>query len=168
MESLSCNLYLNEEAPQTVHADLSVRYSVRVAGTLNNNEKLNPSPHNFLYVCIYSFIYLFIYLSQQGSTSNYPSRFVRKIQSACCWDVTIIIIIIIIIAFKGAIRDFLQSPHSAANRLQHVRSSGPGVIVCKSRATHRTLITCKCHVTCHLVRRGSSAIKFDRVEITFI
>ena len=68
-----------------------------------------------------------------------------------------IIIIIIIIAFKGAIRDFLQSPHSAANCLQHVRSSGPGAIVCKSRATHRALITCKCHATCHLVRRDSSA-----------
>ena len=80
----------------------------------------------------------------------------------------IIIIIIIIIAFKGAIRDFLQSPHSAANCLQHVRSSGPGATVCKSRATHRALITCKCHVTCHLVRRDSSAIKFDRVEIAFI
>ena len=65
--------------------------------------------------------------------------------------IRIIIIIIIIIAFKGAIRDFLQSPHSAANCLQHVRSSGPGAIVCKSHATHRTLITCKCHVTCHLV-----------------
>ena len=38
----------------------------------------------------------------------------------------LIIIIIIIIAFKGAIRDFLQSPHSAANCLQHVCSSGPG------------------------------------------
>ena len=72
-----------------------------------------------------------------------------------------LIIIIIIIAFKGAIRDFLQSPHSAANCLQHARSSGPGAIVCKSRATHRALITCKCHVTCHLVRRDSSAIKFD-------
>ena len=79
-----------------------------------------------------------------------------------------IIIIIIIIAFKGAIRDFLQSPHSAANCLQHVRSSGPGTIACKSRATHRALITCKCHVTCHLVRRDSSAIKFDRTEIAFI
>ena len=63
---------------------------------------------------------------------------------------------------------FLQSPHSAANCLQHVRSSGPGAIVCKSRETHRALITCKCHVTCHLVRRDSSAIKFDRVEIAFI
>ena len=56
--------------------------------------------------------------------------------------IIIIIIIIIIIALKGAIRDFLQSPHSATNRLQHVRSSGPCAIVCKSRATHRALITC--------------------------
>ena len=74
---------------------------------------------------------------------------------------------VIIIAFKGAIRDFLQSPHSAANCLPNVCSSGPGVIVCKSRATHRALITCKCHVMCHLVRRDSSAIKFDRIEIAF-
>ena len=82
--------------------------------------------------------------------------------------IIIIIIIIIIVSFKGAIRDLLQSPHSAANCLQHVRSSGPGAVVCKSRATHRALITCKCHVTCHLVRRESSAIKFDRLEIAFI
>ena len=81
---------------------------------------------------------------------------------------TTIIIIIIIIAFKGAIRDFLHSPHSAANCLQHLRSSGPGAIVCKSHATHPALFTCKCHVTCHLIRRDSSAIKFDRVEIAFI
>ena len=74
--------------------------------------------------------------------------------------IVIIIIVIIIIALKGAIRDFLQSPHCAANRLQHVRSSGPGAIVCKSRATRR--------VTCHVVRRDSSAIKYDRVEIAFI
>ena len=79
-----------------------------------------------------------------------------------------LIIIIIIIAFKGGIRDFLQSPHSAANCLQHVRSSGPGAIMCKSCATHRALITFKCHVTCHVVRRDSSAIKFDRVEIAFV
>ena len=36
----------------------------------------------------------------------------------------------------------LQSPHCAANHLQHVRSSGPGAIVCKSRATHRAFFTC--------------------------
>ena len=51
-------------------------------------------------------------------------------------------IIVIIIALKGTIQDFLQSPHCAANCLQHVRSSGPGAIVCKSRATHGALITC--------------------------
>ena len=70
----------------------------------------------------------------------------------------------IIITFKGAIRDFLQSPHCAANRLQHVRSSGPGAVECKSRATHRALVTlATCRVTCHVVRRKSSAIKFNRV-----
>ena len=56
------------------------------------------------------------------------------IRLSCChfegfrpeWCILIIIIIIIIIAFKGAIQDFLQSPHSAANCLQHARSSGLG------------------------------------------
>ena len=37
---------------------------------------------------------------------------------------------------------FLQSPHCVTYRLQHVRSSGAGTIVCKSRATRRALITC--------------------------
>ena len=36
----------------------------------------------------------------------------------------------------------LQSPHCAANHLQHIRSSGPGAIVCKSYVTHRASITC--------------------------
>ena len=54
---------------------------------------------------------------------------------------TIIILIIIIIAMKGAFQDFLQSPHCAANCLQHMRSSGQGPIVCKSRAAHRARIT---------------------------
>ena len=89
--------------------------------------------------------------------------------NSCCLQQQLKFVrIIIIIAFKGAVRDFLQSPHSAANCLQYVRSSGPGAIVCKSRATHWALIMCKCHVTCHLVRRDSSAIKSDRVEIAFI
>ena len=86
----------------------------------------------------------------------------------CVWVMTFIIIIIIIITFKGAIRDFVRSPHSATNCLQHVRSSSPGAVMCKSHATHWVLIMCKCHVTCHLVWRDSSAVKFDRVEIAFI
>ena len=36
------------------------------------------------------------------------------------------------------------------------RSSGPGAIVCKSRATGSD--------TCHVVRRDSSAIKFDSIR----
>ena len=62
--------------------------------------------------------------------------------------IIIIIRIVIIISFKGAIQDFLQSPHSAANCLQHVHSSGPGAIVCKSRATHRAFITC--NMSCYV------------------
>ena len=46
------------------------------------------------------------------------------------------------ITFKGAIQDFVQSPHCAANCLQHVRSSGQGAIACKSRATHQGIIAC--------------------------
>ena len=69
-------------------------------------------------------------------------------------------IIIIIMTFQGTIRDFL--------RLQHVCSSGPSAIVCKSCATHRAFITC--NMSCYVphVRRDSSAIKFDRVYIAFI
>ena len=61
------------------------------------------------------------------------------------------------------------------NCLQHVRSSGLGTTVCKSRATHRTLVTCNTsdsrhvqHVPCHAVRRNRSAVKSDRVEMTFM
>ena len=129
----------------------------------------------------------------------------------------------IILALKGANQDFfVQSPHCAANCIQHVHSSGPGATERKSCAAHTAPITCnnnnnnnnnriqrrysrfftissqrrelspthtlkwpgrnrvqitcstsstytcKCHVTCHLVRRDSSAIKFDRIEIAFI
>ena len=34
----------------------------------------------------------------------------------------------------------LHSPHCAVNYLQHIRSSGQGAIVCKSRATYPALI----------------------------
>ena len=74
-------------------------------------------------------------------------------------------IIIIIIALKGAIRDILQS-HCAANCLKHVRSSGQGAIVCKSRAAQTAYYVQ--HVVCHVLRRDGSASKVDRVEIAFI
>ena len=60
----------------------------------------------------------------------------------------------------------LNAPRTVSN-MYH--SSGPGPVVCKSRATHRAHITC--NSTCY-VPRGTKgqlrAIKFDRVEIAFI
>ena len=70
---------------------------------------------------------------------------------------------IIIIALKGAVRDCLQSPHCTANCFQHVRSSGPSAITCSTQSAYHVQ-----HVVCHVVRRDSSAITFDRVEIAFI
>ena len=76
---------------------------------------------------------------------------------------TVIIVIIIIIAFKGAVWYFRQSPHCATNWLQHVRSSDPGEIVCKSHAHIEHLSHATYRVACHVVQRDSSAIKTDRV-----
>ena len=73
--------------------------------------------------------------------------------------IIITIIIIIIVAFKGAIRVFLQSPHCAAICLQHVRSSGPGAIVCKSRATHRALITF--NMWCYMPRSTKGQLSYS-------
>ena len=59
--------------------------------------------------------------------------------------IIMIIIIIIIIAFKGAIRDFLQSPHSAANCLQHVLK-WPGrnrvQITCNTSNAYHVQVSC--------------------------
>ena len=80
----------------------------------------------------------------------------------------IIIIIIIIISSKSATRDLLQSPHCSTNCLQCVRLSGPGAIVCKSRACNTSSAYHVQPAVSHLERRDSSAIKFDRVEMAFI
>ena len=54
----------------------------------------------------------------------------------------IIMIVIIIIALKGTFQDIQLPPHCTANCLQHARSSGLGEIMCKTCATHWTLIMC--------------------------
>ena len=72
--------------------------------------------------------------------------------------IIIVIVIIIIIAFKGANRDSLHSPHCAANRLQHVRSSGPSAIMCKSRATHRAFIMC--NMSCYVPRGTKGQLSY--------
>ena len=53
-----------------------------------------------------------------------------------------IIIIIIIIAFKGAIRDFFYNLLTAPRTVSNTYAQVARAIVCKSRATHRSLITC--------------------------
>ena len=63
--------------------------------------------------------------------------------------ITMMMMMTIVIAFKGAIRDFLQS-QCTANCLLHVRESGQGAIVCKSSATHRALITY--NMSCYVPR----------------
>ena len=68
----------------------------------------------------------------------------------------IIIIIIIIIALKSAIRDFLQSPHGAVNTCAQVARA-------QSCANYVQHIEHLSRAACHLVRRDSSAIKFDRI-----
>ena len=72
--------------------------------------------------------------------------------------IIIMMIMMMIIAFTGANRDFIQSPHCAANCLHHVRSSGPGAIVCKSRATHRALITC--NMPCYVPRGTKEQLSY--------
>ena len=82
--------------------------------------------------------------------------------------IIIMMIIIIIITFKGAIRDFLQSPHSAANCVQHVRSSGPG--------RKRVQITCYTssayHVQHDVLRatwyEGTARQTLNRIYLSFI
>ena len=82
--------------------------------------------------------------------------------------IRIIMIIIIIIAFKGAIRDFLQSPHSAANSNTYAQ-------VARAQS-------CANHVLLHIERLSRASVmlratwyewtahllSFDRVEISFI
>ena len=66
----------------------------------------------------------------------------------------------------------LLKSHCATNCLQHVRSRGQRAIVSKSRAAHRELITCNMFLatlyegTAQLCNLDSSAIQFDRVQIT--
>ena len=84
----------------------------------------------------------------------------------------VVIIIIVIIAFKGTIQDFFTISSQRRKLSPACTLKWPGrnrvQITCKSRATHRALIMCTFPVTCHLVRRDSSAIRFDRVEIAHL
>ena len=96
-------------------------------------------------VCVSILKFIFMQICLSDGTHAPSLDCLLSEQSLCNSNSSVIIIII---AFKGAIQDFVQSPHSAANCLQHARSSGSGAIVCKSRATHRAFITC--NMSCYV------------------
>ena len=76
--------------------------------------------------------------------------------------------IMIVIAFKGAIRDFynlLTAPRTVSNTHALVARAQS----CANHVKHIERVShATCHVTCHLLRRDSSAVKFDRAQIAFI
>ena len=96
-------------------------------------------------------------------------KYILVHQCAVCSDHTFMLelnfnlpVLIIIMTLNGTNQGFLQSFQCAANCLYHIHSCGQGAVVqitsSASGACHMQ------HVVCHMVRRDSSAIKFDRVE----
>ena len=87
-------------------------------------------------------------LDAASSMTAIPIHYQRTILAPCAvsdseWQDYQRLTLIIIIAFKGAIRDSLQSPHSTANCLQHVRPSGPSVqITCNTSRAHHVQVSC--------------------------
>ena len=73
--------------------------------------------------------------------------------------IIIIIIVIIIIALKGAVRDFyslLTAPRTVSNTFAQVARAQS----CANHVQHiERLSRATCRVTCHVVRRDSSAVK---------
>ena len=90
-----------------------------------------------------------------------------------CSSVTIVlvspatVVIIIIIAFKGAIRDFfnlLTAPQIVSN----MYTQAARMQSCANHVQHIKRLSHATYVLCHVVRRGSSAIKYNRAYIAFI
>ena len=72
----------------------------------------------------------------------------------------------IILAFKGALRDFVQSPHCFANLTPTRMLKWPGrncvQIMCITSSAYHVQ-----HVMCHVVQRDSSATKFDSLNCVY-
>ena len=114
------------------------------------------------------YLYLFGWIKNNGHYTKTSPKMVNpreagNTREAC--DFLSLCFIIIIIAFIGTIWDLLQSSHCAVNCLQHVRSSGPGTIVCKSRATHSALV--KCNMSCYALLSLTES-KSHLFELDFI
>ena len=101
--------------------------------------------------------------SEQGATLHAKHVFVSCFYSACNNNN-----VIIIITFKGAIRDFfnnlLTAPRTASSTYAPVAQTQS----CANYVQNIQRLSRATSVACHVVRRDSSAIKFDRVEIAFI
>ena len=135
------NIY--NQATARVHLDKLVSTEFQIHRGVRQGDPLSP----ILFTAVMEEVFKKAEISEGVNVDGENLSNLRFADDVALLNETIIIIIIII-AFKGAIRDFLQSPHSAANCLQHARSSGPGAIVCKSRATRRALITC--NMSCYV------------------
>ena len=73
----------------------------------------------------------------------------------------IIMMMIVMITLTGANRDFLQSPHSAANRLQHISSGRNGVqITCKTSGAYHVQ-----HAVYHVVRRTAQLMNLTKLKL---
>ena len=78
--------------------------------------------------------------------------------------IMIIIIIIMVVAFKGAFRDFFTISSLRREPSPTCTLKWPGRKSCANHTQHTERLSCAiCRITCHVVRRDSSAIKFDRV-----
>ena len=104
---------------------------------------------SFFFVCLFCFVFK-LTLEPEGvstfwfdlgflfflwfSSSSFPSQGSGHQQTGDIFaNVIIIIVVIIVISFKCAIWDFLQSPHCAANHLQHVWRGWLSLIVKSDR-----------------------------------
>ena len=77
-------------------------------------------------------------------------------------------IIIITIAFKGAIPDFFYNLFTAPRTVSNTYAQVSRAQSCANHVQDIEPLSRATCVTCHVVRRDSSAIKFGRVLLAFI
>ena len=78
--------------------------------------------------------------------------------------VVVVVKVIIITAFKGVIRYFFYNLLTAPRTVSNTYAQVAWAQSCANHVQHIQRISrATCHVTCHVVRRDSSAIKHDRV-----
>ena len=74
----------------------------------------------------------------------------------------------IIIMIKGATQDFVFNLLTALRIVSNTYAKAARAQSCANHVQHIERLSSATCVTYHVVLRGSSAVKFDRVEIAFI